>query len=469
VHAHRVEGPVAGVPGPIRTCGAIGHIQGLMALANASPPTHTVVMTIKHVIIPVDFSEVSIAAVEHGRWLADRSKSTVELVAVTTRRYAKVTAAALTSLVKDHELDASFRVLETESDDIEAKLVEAVLSTPDTLWCVGSHGRTALGELLFGSVSADLVRDAEVPIIVVGPRAAVRNEASILAVALDGTDRSASILPAAVAVAAELGLTLRLLQVGIAHVPDDAADTNYLAGLSKHLPDPDHADYDTLYGEAGDQLEEYVARTDDVALLAMSTRGIPAGARLSVPSTAMRVLRHVEVPVLMLHPHGDDERPGADVRDGHVVDLRNRVVVGIDTYLASKPAVDWAAAEAARRQAVLQVVHTWHIPVTAGSMYGYPIWPDIEACRTAALDQVATTAAAVHEQYPDLLVETIVAEGGAVQTITEQSEGAGLVVLGRHHHGRIATMLVGSTSEGALKHVSCPLVIVPCDEPEPAG
>ena len=59
---------------------------------------HTVVMTIKHVIIPVDFSEVSIAAVDHGRWLADRSTSTLELVAVTTPRYAKVTAAALSSL-----------------------------------------------------------------------------------------------------------------------------------------------------------------------------------------------------------------------------------------------------------------------------------------------------------------------------------------------------------------------------------
>ena len=55
-------------------------------------------MTIKHVIIPIDFSEVSIAAVDHGRWLADRSTSTVELVAVTTPRYANVTTAALTSL-----------------------------------------------------------------------------------------------------------------------------------------------------------------------------------------------------------------------------------------------------------------------------------------------------------------------------------------------------------------------------------
>jgi len=431
-----------------------------------------VVMTIKRVIIPVDFSEVSIAAVDLGRWLAGRSAvapGRLELVAVTTPRYAKVTAAALDSLVRDHDLPTEgveTRVIETDSDDIEGKLVEAVLATPDALWCIGSHGRTALGELMFGSVSAELVRDAEVPIVVVGPHATVRDDASVLAVAVDGTDLSATIVPAAVAVAEALGLRIRLLQVGRSHVPEDAADTNYLAGLAHHLPDPEHADYDTLYGEPGEALESYVERTDDVAMLAMATRGIPAGARLSVPSTAMRVMRHVGVPVLMLHPRDAAERPGADVRDGHVLDLRARVVVGIDTHQASKPAVDWAAAEAARRGAVLQVVHTWHIPVTAGSMYGYPIWPDIEACRTAALDEVAATAAVVHETYPDLLVETIVAEGGAVQALTEQSHGAELVVVGRHHHGRIATLLAGSTSEGAAKHVACPLVIVPCDDPD---
>ena len=115
---------------------------------------------------------------------------------------------------------------------------------------------------------------------------------------------------------------------------------------------------------------------------------------------------------------------------------------------------------------MLQVVHSWHIPVTAGSMYGYPIWPDIEAVRQAALDEVARTAAAISADHPDLMVETIVAEGGAVQAISEQSEDAELVVLGRHHHGRIAKLLMGSTSEAAAKHVECPLVIVPCDEPE---
>ena len=47
------------------------------------------------------------------------------------------------------------------------------------------------------------------------------------------------------------------------------------------------------------------------------------------------------------------------------------------------------------------------------------------------------------------------------QVIAEQSKGARLVVLGRHHHGRIAKILVGSTSESALHQVTSPIVIVP--------
>lgn len=421
-------------------------------------------MAIEHVIIPVDFSEVSIAAVECGRAIAERLHAGTELVSVTTQRYANVTGAALKSLAGEQGGDLSWRVIASDSEDVEGRLVEEVLANNRALWCVGSHGRTAIGELLFGSVSADLVRDAEVPIVVVGPHATTRRDADVLAVALDGSDLAETVLPAAVTMAQALGMHLRLLQVGLDHVPDDSNDAAYLARLSETLPHPERADYDTLYGDPDEQLVSYVERSDDVGLLAMATRGVPAGARLSVPSTAMKVLRRCEVPVLMLHPQ-EAPAEATDGADAPLVDLRRRVVVGIDTFEASEPAVRWAAAEADRRDAILQVVHTWQIPVGPGSMYGYPIWPDIEGCRMAAIDEVAATANAIAAEYPDLMIETIVAEGGAVQAIEKQSIGAEMVVLGRHHHGRIAKLLLGSTSSSAVHHVDCPLVIIPCEEP----
>jgi nucleotide-binding universal stress UspA family protein len=172
--------------------------------------------------------------------------------------------------------------------------------------------------------------------------------------------------------------------------------------------------------------------------------------------------------MLMLHPpRPEPPQPTSAPVAGEapIADERRRVVVGVDTLAASLPAVRWAADEADRLGAVLQVLHTWQIPVSPAAMYGYPIWPDIEACRQAALDEVAAVVAAVAAEHPDLIVETIVAEGGAVTALDRQSAGATMVVLGRHHHGRIASMLLGSTSESAVQHVDCPLVIIPCNTP----
>jgi nucleotide-binding universal stress UspA family protein len=424
-------------------------------------------MTIEHVIIPVDFSEASLVAVEQGRALARRAGADTELLSVTSPRYANTTAAALRSLAGDSD-GTAMRVITTESDDIEGRLVDEVLARRNSLWCVGSHGRTAVGELLFGSISADLVRDAQVPIVVIGPRSEPRATAGVLAVALDGSDLSETILPAALQVAATLGLSVRLLQVGLEHAASDAADTAYLSRVASTLPHSDRIDFDTLYGNADDALVDYLGRSGDVAMLALATRGIPSGARLSVPSTAMRVLRHSPVPILMLHP-AEPEAPapsGAPVADeAPLADMRKRVVVAIDTFAASRPAVEWAAAEADRVGAILQVLHTWQIPVGPASMYGYPIWPDIEACRQAALDEAATVVAAIAAAHPTLIVETIVAEGGTVTAIGKQSQGASMVVIGRHHHGRIASLLLGSVSENAVQQVDCPLVIIPCDTP----
>ena len=426
-------------------------------------------MPIEHVIIPVDFSSASIAAAVHGKMLAERAGADVELVSVTSPLYANTTTTALRSVAAEQGDDVAFRVITTDSDDIEGRLVEEVFARPNTLWCVGSHGRTAIGEMLFGSVSANLVRDAEVPIVVMGPFATTRNHADVLAVALDGSDLGEQIVPSAVEMARTLGLRLRLLQVGRNHLPADTNETVYLHRVAERL-DPDGAiDFDVLHGSADDALVDYLERTGDVAMLAMATRGIPAGARMSVPSVTMRVLRRACVPVLVLHPEQTKAAPNAapaSATDLPTLDLRNRIVVGVDTVNASAPAIMWAADEAARHGAILQVVHTWQIPVGPGSVYGYPIWPDIDACRQAALEEAEAAVEAVAAKHPEVIVETIVAEGGAVSALSRQSVGADMVVLGRHHHNRLSTLMLGSVAGAAVQRVECPLVVVPCDDAE---
>ena len=82
----------------------------------------------------------------------------------------------------------------------------------------------------------------------------------------------------------------------------------------------------------------------------------------------------------------------------------------------------------------------------------------------SGVDEMASVSDAIAAEFPDLTVETVVAEGRAADAITRHAEGAEMVVLGHRHQGRLSRLLHGSTSQATLDHLACPLVIVPCDD-----
>jgi nucleotide-binding universal stress UspA family protein len=433
---------------------------------------------IEHIVIPVDLAHVSVAAIDHARWMAARLHVGTTLLSAADRRHLDVTRIALRSLADevtaraakdaddDHLVPLATEVVRIDPGaDIESTLVGELLGDETSLWCVASHGRTALGELWFGSVSADLVRDAQRPVVVVGPHAANRADAEVLLVALDGSEFAEQVIPTALEVADALGMQVRLVQVGTAHVPGDGNDTAYLARIAEDHLDPAHADYDVLVGDAIDALTSYVERTPDVAMVALVTHGVPGPARLVIRSSAMQLVRRSVVPLVVLHPAA----PLADAGAESTITSASPtgapvVVVGVDTHVSSAPALRWAADEAERRGAVLRVVHAWRLPIPVGSLAGgFPVWDDLEACRSAAMEEVARTVDTVTADHADMVIESMIAEGDAASALVTAAEGADLLVVGRHEHGRLAAWVFGSTSEITARNAPCPLVIIPCD------
>lgn len=55
------------------------------------------------------------------------------------------------------------------------------------------------------------------------------------------------------------------------------------------------------------------------------------------------------------------------------------------------------------------------------------------------------------------------ATGGIVDEIIKRADAvaADLIVMGRHGHGAMYNLLVGSVTEGVLKHSKCPVLLVP--------
>ena len=58
--------------------------------------------------------------------------------------------------------------------------------------------------------------------------------------------------------------------------------------------------------------------------------------------------------------------------------------------------------------------------------------------------------------------ETHLREGPAAEEIVEVAEelGAGLIVMGSRGHGRLRRALMGSVSDGVVRHAHCPVTIV---------
>ncbi|WP_026127158.1 universal stress protein [Nocardiopsis xinjiangensis] len=138
-----------------------------------------------------------------------------------------------------------------------------------------------------------------------------------------------------------------------------------------------------------------------------------------------------------------------------------RVVVGVDGSDHSRAALEWAAAEAVRRGAVLRIVHSLGMPLVV-SAYGGPTrfqpTDEISGQATSVLTEARKHAV---EQQPDAETETVTAMEEASLALIRQSRPHDLIVLGTRGLGSIAALFVGSVSVRVAAQAPCPVVVVP--------
>jgi nucleotide-binding universal stress UspA family protein len=130
--------------------------------------------------------------------------------------------------------------------------------------------------------------------------------------------------------------------------------------------------------------------------------------------------------------------------------------VGIDGSPASKDALEWAGWQAALTGSELEIVMTWHWPVTYGWAVTLPDGYDASEGVQQVLDQ---TADELRTRYPNLEITTRAVEGHPAQVLVEASKGASLLVLGSRGHGEFVGMLIGSVSEYCATNAHCPVLV----------
>jgi len=157
------------------------------------------------------------------------------------------------------------------------------------------------------------------------------------------------------------------------------------------------------------------------------------------------------------------------------MDERARVVVGVDGSAGARTALEFALEEAARRDAVLDVVSVAVTP----EYWPVGIGMASSGAAVPAREQVTDAVQREAEQ----LVKDVVGERGAAAarvdirvravpgppaaTLIEQARGADLLVVGHRGRGWFASATLGSVSLQCVLHATCPVTVVR-PSPQPA-
>jgi nucleotide-binding universal stress UspA family protein len=138
---------------------------------------------------------------------------------------------------------------------------------------------------------------------------------------------------------------------------------------------------------------------------------------------------------------------------------RGRITVGVDGSQVSLQALHWAAAEAARRGAGVDVVHAWRWPHSLLLTEVFREPAQLEA-RAWELVHRAVESLAPKEDAP-FDVRPVVVEDQAVTALLQTAETAQLLVVGSRGRGGFSGLLLGSVSQHCIRQASCPVAVIP--------
>ena len=136
------------------------------------------------------------------------------------------------------------------------------------------------------------------------------------------------------------------------------------------------------------------------------------------------------------------------------------VVAGIDSSSSSYTAFGWAAEEAARRHAVLRLVHAYTMPARGFPGYNPMSHEAQAALRAQGEELLQDTAATLQQTHPSLTIDTRLIRGDPVAALQAQSEHARLTVVGSRGSGRLTGLVLGSVAMAIASTNTAPVAVI---------
>jgi nucleotide-binding universal stress UspA family protein len=233
-----------------------------------------------------------------------------------------------------------------------------------------------------------------------------------------------------------------------AYIADTAAGISLGGGVAVEVRESD--------GRAGPEICEEATRIG-ADLVVMATHGRGGFRRLWLGSVADYVVRHMSVPVLLVHP----DRKGVL---GAPPQLR-RILVALDLSKDGEAILKPAIALARVTGAALTLVHVTELVFeTAIPAMPSPVLPDqalLEASQTAArerLDRIATRLRALGLKADVRVTLGIGAASGLVDLLEEDEFD--LIAMTTHGRGGMSRVLLGSVADKVIRSAAKPVLVL---------
>lgn len=229
-----------------------------------------------------------------------------------------------------------------------------------------------------------------------------------------------------------------------------------LTAARKHLenlvPPREDADIIVTAGEPVEALAHYL-QTTPADLTVAARCGFSGIQRVLLGSVVERMARRLATPLLVMNP----------TKAGHQEwRLFRQVVAACDAVDATTPVLEVAMALARRLGTALRLLHAMELPVqpeilepTAGP-YG-----EVQTALQQRLRQSLEKLPATVPGAPSVAID--IRPGPAVEILPPyvRQHKVDLLVVGVRPRRRLQQWLIGSTTEAALRHLSCAVLTVP--------
>lgn len=301
-------------------------------------------LTLRTVLCPTDFSDVSARAETYAAALARHYDASLHLLHVDP---------PMPVMAPYGEIPVDARLFEEQREVAEAELVKAgeraraggltvettmkgghpareILALADRaqadMLVIGTHGRGGVEHLLLGSVAEKIMRKASCPVLVVPPGAPGESDALFTRILcpIDGSAASAHALTYALSLARETDGHVTLLYVvepvpaagefGALDVEEyrRAGEEHARKVLREAVPDDVRTwcrlDERVATGKPSERILD-AATTERADVIVMGVRGRGAIDLLAFGSTTNEVIRRAGCPVLAVHPVATPVRP----------------------------------------------------------------------------------------------------------------------------------------------------------------